>query len=51
VFASAATILPTAGNTGGITARKLVSTSNVQVQSTGDRGGTRQRSGWWELRQ
>jgi type IV pilus assembly protein PilY1 len=51
VFASAATILPTAGNTGGITARKLVSTSNVQVQSTGDRGGMRQRSGWWELRQ
>jgi type IV pilus assembly protein PilY1 len=50
VFASAATILPTSGNTGNITARKLVSTSNVKVQSTGDRGGTRQRSGWWELR-
>ena len=47
VYASAATIVPSSGPT---SARKLMSVSNVQIKSVGDRGGTKQRTAWWEIR-
>jgi type IV pilus assembly protein PilY1 len=47
VYASAATIVPSGGPA---SARKLMSVSNVQVKSVADRGETKQRTAWWEIR-
>jgi hypothetical protein len=50
VFASSATIIPSGGGNTDDGAHKLTAVSNVQVKSIGDRGGSKQRTGWWEVR-
>jgi type IV pilus assembly protein PilY1 len=50
VFASAATIIPSGGGNTDNGAHKLTAVSNVQVKSVGDRGGSKQRISWWEVR-
>lgn len=50
VFASSATIIPSGGGNTDDGAHKLTAVSNVKVQSVGDRGGSKQRTGWWEVR-
>lgn len=52
VYASAATILPAGGNSGPNApgAYKMTATSNASITSIGDRGATKQRTGWWEVR-
>jgi type IV pilus assembly protein PilY1 len=50
VFASTATIIPSGGGNTDNGAHKLTAVSNVQVKSVGDRGGSKQRISWWEVR-
>jgi hypothetical protein len=50
VYASAATIIPSGGGNSDNGAHKLTAVSNVQVKSVGDRGGSKQRIAWWEVR-
>jgi type IV pilus assembly protein PilY1 len=50
VYASAATIIPSGGGNSDNGAHKLTAVSNVQVESIGDRGGSKQRTAWWEVR-
>ncbi len=50
VFASAATIIPSGGGNSDNGAHKLTAVSNVQVKSVGDRGGSKKRTAWWEVR-
>jgi type IV pilus assembly protein PilY1 len=51
VYASAATILPGGGDApNGVATHKLTAISSVQVKSIGERGATKQRTAWWEVR-
>lgn len=50
VYASAATIIPSGGGNSDNGAHKLTAVSNVQVKSVGDRGGSKKRTAWWEVR-
>ena len=47
VYASAPTIVSSGG---GQTNGKLMSLSNLQQKSVADRGGSKQRTAWWEIR-
>jgi hypothetical protein len=49
VYASSVTLLSSASNSTGIATHKMVATSNVAIQSVGDRGASKQRTAWWEL--
>ncbi len=50
VYASSVTIIPSTGCTTAACGHKLTAVSNVQVDSVGDRGGSKQRTAWWEVR-